>query len=117
MGKEKNDIKEIKPFKFTGENCDYEISGTNDPYTIVLYRKDGKALGDSDIIPRGFLEMGISIAVMERQKEGYAFFNYATNNKLSDDSKQLIMIFQIEKKTEPIGTKVRRLARSTLIKR
>ncbi|HHX70676.1 MAG TPA: hypothetical protein GX708_21820 [Gallicola sp.] len=91
-----SDFRKSKKFKLTNQNCDYEISGTDDPYTLSLYRKDGKPLSASDVIPKSFYEMGIAIAITERQREGYSFFDYTMNNRLSDDNMQLIMTFQIK---------------------
>lgn len=110
MSEKINNLKEPKKFKFTGDNCVYEISGTDDPYTLILYRKDGKPLSTSDIIPRSFYEMGIAIAVTEREKEGYLFFDYTMNNRLSDDNTQLLMTLKINEHS-PKTNKIKSLKR------
>lgn len=90
-------IKEkLKGFKFTSDQCEYEISGTDDPYTLILYWKDGKPFGDNETIPRGFYEMGLSVALMEREKEGFLIFDYVMSNRLSEDKKLLIMKFVVK---------------------
>lgn len=111
-------VEDEKYFKLVSDDdCPYEMCGTVDPNVILLYRKDGQALTNKDIIPQGFYQSGLSIAIMERQKDDQFFGDFSTNNHLSDDKKQLIITFETknyeEKDPEPEKEKgIKKLVKS-----
>lgn len=83
-------------FSFVGnDQCEHEIRASLDPNKILLYRKDGKKLSKDEKIPRGFVQMGISIALMEKGKTNEFFGNYEMSNSLSEDSQYFITEFKV----------------------
>lgn len=82
-------------FSFVGDdNCDYQIRASLDPNKLLLFRKDGKKLSSDERIPQGFLQTGISIAVMERSDE--FFGDYEMSNSLTEDSQYLVIEFKVK---------------------
>ncbi len=74
----------------------YEMRLSLDPNKLLLYRKDGMKLSSDEIIPQGFFESGLSIAIMERSKNDKFFGDYSLSNSLSDDKRYLISQFSIK---------------------
>ena len=134
-----NQIDEIKRFKdneinipipevidsdgFTfigGEDYKYEIKGGLNPKKIFIYRKDGKELTNEDNISIDFIQNGISIAIMENQKNNYFIGNYTLNNKLSEDNKYIITNFEskpIDKKIDNKSTSIKKYIKKILNKK
>lgn len=84
-------------FSFVGNNsCDYEIRASFDPNKLLLFRKDGKKLSNDDRIPQGFLQAGISIAVMEKEQNSEFFGDYEISNFLTEDSQYLVIEFKVK---------------------
>lgn len=84
-------------FTFKGdENSEYEIRGSLDPNKILLYRKDGKELSNEDKIPLEFIQMGMSIAAMERSKNNIVKGDYEISKFLSEDNKYLVIEYKIK---------------------
>ncbi len=84
-------------FSFVGDNnCDYEIRISLDPNKLLLFRKDGRKLTNDEIIPQGFLQAGLSIAIMERVQSDEFFGDYEMSNSLSEDGRYLVMEFKVK---------------------
>lgn len=101
-------------FKFSGdENCLYEVSPSLDHNSLLVYRKDGKKLTETDTIPYGFLQSALSIAILEQSGENSFSGDYEMKKRLSEDNKYFIIEFKTksysskreEKKKEKIGIK------------
>ena len=85
-------------FSFDGDDVPYKISSTFEPNKLILYRKDGKPLKKEDEVPISFINTGISVATMEKEKNDPFFIgNYSTNNYLSDDGNYLVIEYKVEK--------------------
>ena len=85
-------------FSFVGDAAsEYEIRGSLDPYKILLFRKDGKELSSEERIPQGFLQMGMSIAIMDLNHYKTFAGGYETSNSLSEDKKYLITEFKVKR--------------------
>ncbi|MBP3921183.1 MAG: hypothetical protein J6D28_06435 [Bacilli bacterium] len=99
-----NELKKVYPavpnpdgFSFVGDNSyDYEIRDSFDPNKLLLFRKDGRKLSNDDRIPQGFLQAGISIAVMEKEQNDEFFGNYEISNFLTEDSQYLVIEFKVK---------------------
>jgi hypothetical protein len=88
-------------FKLAGDDdFMYEISEGLDPNIFYLYRKDGEPMTDDDRIPPGFYQMGISLAIMEKENENFAIGDYSYSTKLSEDKTKLIISFTFQKYEE-----------------
>ncbi len=84
-------------FSFVGDDkCEYKIGASLDPNKILLFRKDGKKLSIDDKIPQGFIQMGMSIAMMERNKNNMFSKEYEMSNSLSEDSMYFITEFKLK---------------------
>lgn len=81
-------------FTFSGENCDYMIKGSLDPNKILLFRKDGKKLEGSEQVPNGFIQMGMSIALTEREEKQIFFGNFDINHSFSPDHQYFVTEFK-----------------------
>ena len=78
-------IPDDKGFSFTGnDECNYQIRSSIDPNKLLLYRKDGKPLSNSDRISPGFIQSGISIAIMKMQEKAEFFGDYEVSKYLTD---------------------------------
>ncbi len=85
---------------FTGDdNEPHIIRPAIDPNKILLYRKDGKPLADDEDISIPFLQMGMSIAMMERENRNIAG-EYEATRYVSDDKKYLVTEFKLIKYEE-----------------
>jgi len=83
---------------FTGDDSiPYEMRPALDPNKILLYRKDGKALSLDEKIPLSFLQMGMSIAMLERENTGYVAGDYDVSRYLSDDNKYFVTEYKLQK--------------------
>lgn len=84
-------------FSFVGDdNCEYEIRASLDPNKILLFRKDGKKLSNDDRIPQGFLQMGMSIAIMERNEKNAFAGDYEMSNSLTEDNQYFVTEFKVK---------------------
>lgn len=84
-------------FAFIGDdNCKYEIRASLEPNKMLLFRKDGKKLSNEDRIPRGFLQTGMSIAIMEKNKNNEFEGEYKMSNSLTDDNQYFVTEFKIK---------------------
>ncbi len=84
-------------FSFVGDdNCEYEIRASLDPNKILLFRKDGKKLSNDDRIPQGFLQMGMSIAIMERNEKNAFTGDYEMSNSLTEDNQYFVTEFKVK---------------------
>jgi len=104
-------IPDDKGFSFTGnDECNYQIGSSIDPNKLLLYRKDGKRLLDTDRIPCGFIENAMSIAIMEREKKDSFFGDYEIRKYLTEDSQYIVIEFKVknydEKSQETISKKL-----------
>lgn len=82
-------------FSFVGdENCEYEITASLEPNKILLFRKDGKKLSNDDRIPNGFIQMGISIALMESNDRNAMAEDYEMSNYFNDDNQYFVIEFK-----------------------
>lgn len=92
-------------FAFCSKESVYEIRESLEPNKLLLFRKDGKSLSDSDRIPQGFFQAAMSVAIMEKSPENSFFGNYNLVKNLSPDQKYLVFNFDIqelkEKEQEP----------------
>ena len=79
-----------------GEYVEYEMGASLDPNKVLLFRTDKKQLSLDDSIPRGFLEMGISILLMERCHENFVVGEYETSNSLTVDNKYYVTEFKFK---------------------
>ena len=84
-------------FSFAGDdNCEYEIRASLDPNKILLFRKDGKKLSNDDRKPLVFLQTGMSIAIMERNKNNAFAGDYEMSYHLTEDKQYLVAKFTVE---------------------
>lgn len=84
-------------FSFVGDdNCEYEIRASLDPNKILLFRKDGKKLSNDDRIPQGLLQMGMSIAIMERNEKNAFAGDYEMSNSLTEDNQYFVTEFKVK---------------------
>lgn len=84
-------------FSFVGDDeYEYEIRASLDPNKILLFRKDGKKLSNDDRISREFFQMGISIAIMERNKQNAFVGDYEMSKFLTEDNQHLIVEFKVK---------------------
>ncbi len=84
-------------FSFAGDdNCEYEIRASLEPNKILLFRKDGKKLSNDDRIPQGFLQMGMSIAIMEKNEKNTFFGDYEMSNSLTEDNQYFVTEFKVK---------------------
>ncbi len=85
-------------FKFNGNDDEpYTIVSSLDPNKLLLYRKDGEPLKEDEQIPLSFINMGLSIATVERQeKDSFYFGDYSTNRYLSNDNKYLVIEYKVD---------------------
>lgn len=81
-------------FSFTSDDCEYEISSSLDPNKLLLFRKDGKKLSNEDKIPQGFMQAGMSIAIMKRTYKNEVFIDYEMSNSFTCDNKYLVTEFK-----------------------
>ena len=86
-------------FKFSKDDIEYQIQGSLDPNKILLFRKDGKPLEKNEKVPNGFIQMGMSIAIMERQDKNLFVGDLEVKHSFSDDQKYFITEYKI---TEPV---------------
>ena len=94
-------VPDYKGFSFVGdENYAYTIQASLDPNKLLLFRKDNAELTKEEKISRDFIQMGMSIAIMEKNKKDSFFGDYVVNNSLSDDNKYLIIEFKTNKLEE-----------------
>ncbi len=85
-------------YSFVGDdNCQYEIRASLDPNKILLFRKDGKKLSYDEVIPQGFLQSGMSIAIMERNENDDFWGKYEISNNLTEDNQYLVIEFKVKK--------------------
>ncbi len=88
-------VPNLDAFSFVGDNsCEYEIRPSLDPNKLLLFRKDGKNLSNDDVIPQGFLQAGISIAIMEKKQNDEFFGDYEISYFLTEDSQYLVIEFK-----------------------
>ena len=84
-------------FSFIGDDkCQYAIKGSLNPNRILLFRKDGKKLSSTDKIPQEFLQMGISIVIMESNDKNIFLGDYEINNYLSEDGQYFIIEYKVK---------------------
>ncbi len=89
-------------YSFVGDgNCEYEIRASLDPNKILLFRKDGKKLSNDETIPQGFLQTGMSIAIMDRNEKNNFFENYGISSYLTDDHQYLVTEFRVKRYDYP----------------
>ena len=89
-------------FVFRGDKQDniYELRKSLEPNKLLLYRKDGKNLTNGDVIPRSWIEAGISISIMEDEQLNEFFGDYKATRYLSEDNKYLIIEFITKEKVK-----------------
>ena len=81
-----------------GKNNLFKLSVSLDPKKYLLYRVDGKELHSDTIIPSGFLQSGLCLALMER-KNGSTEGECEVSYKFSEDNKYLVIdIKELEQK-------------------
>ena len=99
-------VPDSEGFKFNGDGT-YQMSASLEPNKILLYRVDGNALTKDEQIPRGFIETGISISLMDNSNN-FVMGDYKTKNYISDDKKYLVIEFKFKdlKKTQEEETSV-----------
>ncbi len=90
---------------FTGDaNEPHIIRPAIDPNKILLYRKDGKPLADDEQISMAFLQMGMSIAMMERENRNIAG-EYEVSRYVSDDNKYLVTEYKLKNYLDDVDQK------------
>ena len=87
-------VPDSEGFKFNGD-CPYQMSASLEPNKILLYRVDGKELTKDEQIPRGFIETGISISLMD-DSNNFVMGDYNTKNSISEDKKYLVIEFKFK---------------------
>lgn len=83
-------------FSLMGDS-DYQISQSIDPNKILLYRKDGKSMTPDEKIPRGMIQMGLSIVMVEKKDRGALESDFDFKTTLSSDSKYFVTEFTLKK--------------------
>lgn len=81
-------------FKFGGD-FSYEMRASLDPNKLLLFKTDGSVFSDDDVVPKGFIETGIGIALMD-SSEAFIAGDYTVNKYLSEDKKYLIIEFDFK---------------------
>ena len=87
-------VPDSEGFHFSGD-VPYEMNAGLEPNQILLFRKDGQKLTKDEQIPRGFIEMGMSIALMENTNS-FVAGDYKNKNTISEDGKYLIISFEFK---------------------
>ena len=96
-------VPDLKGFSFIGDDeCKYEIRASLDPNKLLLFRKDGNKLTDSDRIPQGFIETGMSIAIMNHNEKDKFCGDYEISKYLTEDSKYLVIEFKAKNHEEKV---------------
>lgn len=77
---------------------------------------------NKDRVPQSFYQMGLSLAVMEKQNEDIIMGDYKTSNTLSEDKTKLIIRFIFKsslkhKEDEKTQTEIKRMAKSLFLKK
>ena len=89
-------VPDSEGFSLIGHDTyEHKIKGSLDPNKILLFRKDGKELSIHESISREFLQMGITLAIMDRNQKKIFIGNYATHNSLSSDNHYFIVEFKL----------------------
>ncbi len=88
-------VPDSEGFSFSGDST-YEIKAGLEPNQILLYRLDGERLRRDEQIPVSFVQMGMSIALMETAKNNPLVGDYQTSNSLSEDEKYFIISFEFK---------------------
>lgn len=84
-------------FSCTGDDeFKYEIRASLDPNKLLLFRRDGKKLSDEDRIPPSFLQMGMSIAIMQRSEKNPFVGDCEISRYLTEDNRYLVTEFKIK---------------------
>ena len=82
-------------FSFVGDNsCKYEIRASLYPNKNLLFRKDGKPLSDHEQIPISFVQMGMSIAMLESNDKVAG--DYTMSRFITDDRMYLVTSFDFK---------------------
>lgn len=85
-------------FTFVGEaDAGYTIKASLDPNKFLMFRTDGNLLSLNDIIPAGFLQSGITLAVMEQNHNETFLGDYEIDYRLSEDSRYFIISFNVKR--------------------
>ncbi len=82
------------------DSIPYEMRQAIDPNLILLYRKDGKPLSMNEQIPLNFLQMGMSIAMLDRESNGFVAGDYEVTRRMSPDNKYFITEYKLQKYIE-----------------
>ena len=90
-------------FSFIGDkDFEYTIKASLDPNKILLFRKDGEKLSPHEQIPVGFIQMGMTIAMMEKKDSNVFSGTFEVSHSLSEDNQYFVTEFKARNYDEVI---------------
>lgn len=80
----------------SNDSCAYEIRDSLDPNKLLLFKKYGNKLSDSDRVPESFVQTGMAIAVMTRYPKDTFIGSYQMTRYITEDNQYLVTEFKVE---------------------